>query len=183
MAATVQIMRRTGASTDTDITNPTNTRLKQADNGTIDTNNPIPAVGTIDSNASVSCWCATKLQVVTTPPANGISNLKWYTDGVSLATGLKLKGEVATSYIQAVTSGLTFGGAGELKVANYSTITTPVDVIATYTSGAMKTVAGSIGNATGQIGTAFMVYQLQVASTASPGTTAGTTFTWQYDET
>jgi hypothetical protein len=174
-----------------DVTSGSTFRMKQADNPTSDTNNPIPAVGTLDSNASVSCWWCTTLNV-TVAAATAINNIKWYGNNPTLQTGLKLRGEGATGYVQAPTTGLTFGGAGEAKVANYATMTAPVDLATTtasgtYTSGAMKTMTSAAkDNTTGYIsgGTFIFVYQLQVASTASPGVMSPIhTATWQYDET
>lgn len=185
MTATIIINRLTSTGpTATPITSAT-TRLKQADNGTQDTNNPVPAVGTLDSNASVSCWCVTRLEC-TVAPVTAVNNLFWYADNAAMATGTKLKGESATAYVQAPITGLTFGGAGELTVANYTGLTTPVIVGnaaagGVYTSAAKKTMSGST-TTTEQFGDRF-VYQLQVASAASPGVITAVLFTWQYDET
>jgi hypothetical protein len=190
MAATVLIKRLIGASpgqaSAVDETSG-NTRLKQADDAADDANNPVPAAGTLDSNASVSCWGVTQLHC-TGAPATGLAGIKWWGDNTALATGLKIRGESATSYIQAVTSGLTFGGAGEAKVANYSTMTAPVDLwnvgaTGTYTSGAKKSLSGTLGATTGYIANTFMVLQIQVASTAAAGPTAQRTATYSYDET
>jgi hypothetical protein len=178
MAATVEIHRLTGSGpTETNIAAASTNRMSQLDNAAPGTSGPIPAVST-----SLSAWIATRLNC-TVAPSNLINNLQWFTDGVAMATGLTLKGEKATGYTQAVTSGLTVGGAGELTVAHYTTgtLSSPVNLISTYTSGSTKTLSGSTST-TGLFGD-HMVYQLNVTSSASPGTIATSQLTWQYDET
>src|SRR6185436_20449660 len=94
MAATVVIERWTGsgAGTGADLAASSNTtRLKQADNGTADTNNPVPAVTT-----SYSYWANTRLHC-TVVPATLINNLKWYSDGVSAGTGLTVNAAKAST--------------------------------------------------------------------------------------
>lgn len=193
MAATVIINRYNGAGeTATDITSTT-TRLSQADSASPGTSNPIPAVGTLDTSAAVSVWAVTRLHASTTPSGT-INNIKWYTNNPTLQTGVKLRGETATSYVQPVTTNLTFGAGGQLTTTTYSTMSAAGgangSVLAdpgaagVYTSGSPKSVSGSISNpSTGGFGDRF-VFQMQVASTASPGVISPTiTVTWQYDET
>jgi hypothetical protein len=181
MAATVVIKRLLGTapgqSGSVDITSG-NTRLKQADNGTADANNPVPAVTT-----SYSYWASTQLQV-TVAPSNGINNIKWYSDGSSFGTGLTCSGYSANAtnaYTQA-TSAIV------LNTSNYTSLAgAPVDVT-TLTSGSPHTLAGSpsIGNTTGYLGgttNGIFVFQLAATSSASPGTISARTVTWQYDET
>lgn len=175
MAATVHIERQTGsgAGTGADITSTT-TRMKQADNGTADTNNPVPAITT-----SYSYWVSTRLNV-TVAAANDVTNLKWYSDGTSAGTGLTISGAKASTgtnsgYRQATS-------AIQLTTGNHTGLdATPVDVT-TLTSGSPLTVAGSRGTGTGQFGD-FFVYQLAATASASPGPMTARTFTWQYDET
>lgn len=181
MAATVLIRRLLGTTPgqagSVDITS-VNTRLKQADNGTADTNNPVPAVTT-----SYSFWASTQLNV-TVAPANAINNLKWYSDGTSFGTGLTCSGISANqaSFYTAAVSAIV------LSVGNYPGLSgAPADVT-TFTSGAPHTLAGapSIGATTGYIGTTTngaFVFQLAATASASPGTIAQRTFTWQFDET
>jgi len=137
---------------------------------------PIPGAGT-----NYSYWVVTRLEVVTTAPDNGINNIKWYSEGTSFGTGLVCSGNEATDYTQATGTQGTTGT--ELTVGNYTTgtLTTPVDVT-TFTSGSPKSLAGSIGAATGEFGSRF-VYQLGVGATAGVGTMTARTFTWQFDET
>lgn len=175
MAATVHIERWTGsgAGTGADITSTT-TRMKQADNGTVDTSNPVPAVTT-----SYSYWVSTRLNV-TVAPANNVTNLKWYSDGVSAGTGLTVSGAKASTganagYRQA-TSAIILNNTNHtgLDVASATDVST-------YTSGSPLTIVGSQAS-TGVFGD-FFVYQLAATSSASPGPMTARTYTWQYDET
>jgi len=177
MAATVQIHRWTGASpgSGADITSA-NTRMKQADNGTADANNPVPAVTT-----SYSYWVSTRLNCTVTP-ATTINALKWFSDGVAAGTGLTVKGAKASTgadagYRQAVS-------AIELEdVTNHTGIDAAVVDVATLTSGSPLSITGSINNpSTGAFGD-FFVYQLVATSAASPGPMTARTYTWRYDET
>jgi hypothetical protein len=177
MAATVHIERWTGsgAGSGADITSTT-TRMKQADNGTADTNNPVPAVTT-----SYSYWVSTRLNV-TVAAANSVSNLQWYSDGTSAGTGLTIKGAIANvganaGYRQATAAVVLDGPSG---TNHTGTSEAPVNVT-TYTSGSPHALAGSQAS-TGAFGD-FFVYQLSATSSAAPGPMTARTFTWQYDET
>lgn len=180
MAATVTIRRWTGSSggpTKTDITGGT-TRASTSDAASPGTSNPIPIP---PSGTKYSYWVATRLSADTTPSGT-INNIKWYTDGSSgLGTGVAVKMNTATGYVQATG---TPGDTGDiLNTTNYSTLAGATSDAFGFTSGSPKTVAGSIANPnTGDFGD-FVVYQFEVISTASPGTTPSETFTWQYDET
>jgi hypothetical protein len=182
MPATVDILRWTGASggpTKTIITG-INTRANAFDtHSTADTSSPvqIPAAGT-----NYSFWVSTRLAVGTTGPAGTINNLRWFSGGSNnLGTGIDAYGNEATAYTQAVG---TVGQTGtQLLTANYPTLTAPVQVW-TLTSAAPKSLAGSVSNPSVSIDFgSFFVYQINVSTTALPGATAQTTFTWKYDET
>jgi hypothetical protein len=177
MPATVQIVRLTGASpTVTDITG-INTRANAEDaHTTAGTSNPIqiPTSGT-----NYSYWVVTQLNV-TVAPSSLINNLKWYTDGANgFGTGVTCKVQTASSYVQATGTPGTSGT--QLTVGNYggTLAGAPADAF-TYTSGSPLSVTGSTST-TGRFGH-MVVYQIEVASTASPGATAQETFTWKYDE-
>jgi hypothetical protein len=67
-------------------------------------------------------------------------------------------------------------------VGNYATLAGAPGDAFSYTSGSPLSVTGSISNpSTGQFGDR-VVYQIEVASTASPGATPTETITWKYDE-
>lgn len=184
MPATVIINRWTGSSgspTKTDITS-INTVASASDahqTTAAGSSNPIriPASGT-----NYSYWVVTRLSTGTTTPTGTIDNIKWYSDNANnFGTGVTCKGEEASGYVQATG---TVGTTGtQLTTGNYATLAgSPVDVF-TYTSGSPNSITGSIANpSTGDFG-GFFVYQIEVGTTASPGTTGQETFTWSYDET
>ncbi len=180
MAATITIRRWTGvlaSEVKTDITGAT-TRLSTSDVPAPATANPIPvpAAGT-----KFSYWCTTRLQA-TSSPSGTIDNLRWFTDGANgFGTGVTMKGQSATSYVEATG---TPGDTGlQLTQGNHAGLTAaPVDVF-TFSSGSPKSLTGSISNpTTGDFGD-FFIFQMEVGSTALPGTTSSETFTWKYDET
>jgi hypothetical protein len=181
MAATVDIKRWTGASgspTKTTITG-INTRANAEDaHSTGGTTNPIqiPAAGT-----NYSFWVASRLSAGTSPSGT-INNIKWYTDGSNnFGTGVTCKMNTATGYVQATGTAGTTGDI--LNTTNYSTLAGATSDCFGFTSGSPKSVTGSISNpSTGDFGD-FVVYQIEVGTSASPGATAQETFTWKYDET
>ena len=98
MAATVEVRVLHGAAPGlgTDATGLT-LRLKRADNDVLDAlfPVPIPSVGTVYS------WRKTFLLVVTAPPDNVISNLRFFSDGGSLGVGRTILFNRAVAYTQA----------------------------------------------------------------------------------
>lgn len=179
MAASVQIVRLTGAGpTATDITS-INTRANAEDaHSTGGTTNPVQVP---DSGTNYSFWVVTRLNAVSSPSGT-INNVKWYTDGSNnFGTGLTCKVNTATGYVQATgTDGET---GDQLTTGNYATLAgAPSDAFG-YTSGSPLSVSATISNpTTGQFGDR-VVYQIEVASTAGPGASSAETFTWKYDET
>jgi hypothetical protein len=185
MAATVTVRRHTGTAgsqTKTDITSAT-TRASASDAPAPGTADPIPIPG---AGTNYSYWVSTRLSADTTP-AGTINNLKWYSDGSNnYGTGVTCVAADASTggndgYIQATgtqgTTGteLTQGNHGGLDQA-------PFDAFS-KTSGSPQALGGSIDNpSTGDFGD-FVVLQIEVASTAGPGTLSAETFTYQMDET
>jgi hypothetical protein len=181
MPATVTIRRwtgTTGAPTKTDITS-INTRANAEDaHSTAGTTNPIQIPS---SGSNYSYWVSTQLSADTSPTGT-INNLRWFADGANgFGTGVTCVGNTASAYVQATGTAGTTGT--ELTTGNHASLAgAPVDVF-THTTGSPKSVTGTISNpTTGDIGHQF-VYQMVVASTASPGATPTETFTWRYDET
>lgn len=181
MAASVSIMRFTGTSpgTTTDITGANTVANAQDVNETtvLSSSNPvrIPASG-----SNYSYWVTTKLWC-TAAPAQKIDNVKWQTDGaINFGTGITAWGAQAQTYVQATgtvgTTGTALGTAVHTGLLN-----APADIF-TYNSTSPMTFTGTIGATTGAIAN-YVVYQLVVGSTASPGSTSQETFTWTYDET
>lgn len=180
MAATVHVYAHTGVgptNTNTDTLGPPNIRLKTNDNTTIDTVDPIPipAAGT-----KYSYWKTVTLWAETTPTGT-INNIKLYTDGSGFGTGITTYvGDQTTSTYDQATG--TPGDTGDEMVAGHDQITSKTNVF-TYTSGSPKDVSGSITNPnTGRISD-YVVLQMDVGTTASPGDLANETFTFRYDET
>lgn len=186
MAATIKIIRWTGATgsvTKTAIDGTTN-RAGTADDPAPGTSNPIPVPTSATQNYSY--WVASRLSA-TVAPTTAIQNIKWYSDGTnSMGTGVSLNVATASVYRQATGTSGTSGN--QLTSANYDTAgawtysVSAGDNAFAYTSTAALSVTGSVGAATGDFGE-FVVYQVQVSSTAGPGTTTAETLTWQFDET
>lgn len=186
MPASVGILRITGgygSQSTTDITGANTVANAQDVHEATATlsSNPvrIPASGT-----NYSYWVTTRL-IAYTLPSGTINAIKWYTDGGNnFGTGVTATVAQAQSYVQATgTSGTS--GNQLTTAAHTGSISTPVDPFASYGGVASAlSITGSItyGGATGQFGN-YVVYQLAVASTASPGATNQETFTWLYDET
>lgn len=175
-----------GTAQDTDALGPPQIRFKTADDATIDQVNPIPipAAGT-----KYSYWKQIYLKCAVAPSTK-VDNVKFYTDGVGFGTGITVKvGDqlpVKTSISDAgyeVATG-TPGDTGDEMVAAHAGLTTSSDVF-TKTSGSPLSV--TIGEASNQIDaigetTNYVVLQMEVGTTASPGDLTDETFTWQYDE-
>lgn len=186
MAATVQIVRKTGAGpgTPTDITS-INTRANAEDAHSVaGTSNAIRIPSSPGTNYSF--WVTTRLNVTVTP-AGTIDNLRWFTDGANgFGTGVTASGAKASTGADAgyrIATG-TVGTTGtELTQGNHSGLDeAPADVFG-HTSGTPKALTGSITNpSTGEFGDHW-VYQIEVDETAGPGATPQETFTWRFDET
>lgn len=187
MAASVGILRITGAygsQSTTDITGANTVANAQDVHEAVATlsSNPvrIPATGT-----NYSYWVTTRL-IAYSLPTGTINAIKWYTGSNNFGTGVAAKVAQAQSYVQATG---TAGTSGNLlnATAHTGSISTPVDPFANYNGAASAlSITGSCtyGGAAAplQFGN-YVVYQLEVASTAGPGATGPTTFTWLYDET
>jgi len=181
MSATVQVHRITGpdgSPIDHDITS-TNTRALAADvhsvagtiNGVV-----IPLVG----HTNYSFWIHTRLYVVS-GLVGTLNNIIWFTDGaVGLGNDIGAIGMDATDYEQA--TGQVGISGDQLTQGADSYLTAAPASLSTFTAGSPKSIPGSLTASNGYVGN-YMVYQITVGSTASPGASSSTTFTWQYDET
>lgn len=180
MAATVYVYVHTGSTptnTNTEALGPPNVRLKTEDDHTIDTNNPIPIPS---SGSKYSYWKSITLWANTSPTGT-IDNIKLYTDGGGFGTGITtyVGDQTTATYDEA--SG-TPGDTGDEMVTTHTQISSRTDVFS-YTSGDPKSVSGSIDNPnTGRVSN-YVVIQMRVQSTASPGDLTNETFTFRYDET
>lgn len=162
MPATVQIVEKNGAGgTATDKTSGT-IRFKNADNATVDNNNPmvIPGAG---SDFSFEKWLRLN---VTVAPSVQISNLKFYTDGANgLGTGVLLWAKAVASY------------ATPAEPANSSGYTNAF----TFTSGSSLSLGAGPFTSTGEKGD-HAVCLMEVQNTATQGQTPSETITFSYDE-
>ncbi|MFP5465148.1 MAG: hypothetical protein ACLGHR_10310 [Gammaproteobacteria bacterium] len=162
MAATVQIIEKTGAGgTATDKTSGT-IRFKNADNATVDTGNPMvkPASGT---DYSFEKWLRFN---VTGGAYTEITNIKAYSDGANgLGTGIGLYAKAVTAY----------------ATPAEATATTGYTDFFTYTSGSALSLGAGPFTSTGEKGD-HLVMMMTVADTASGGVTASETLTIAWDE-
>lgn len=164
MAATIQIISHHGAAgaTETQVDGGT-MRYKVADNDTADANDPIP----VPPSGTNYSYIKQNRFKCTVAPSNTVNNLKFYTDGANgLGTGVSIGAKTDASYTNPATQGTT-------------QLSGTTDIF-TYTSGSPLSVTGSTSG-TGSFGD-YVVSQMGVASTASPGTTPSETLTFQYDE-
>lgn len=167
MAATIQIHEMSGADAGTNKTSGT-VRFKDADNATVDTNNPlvIPAAGDIYS------YTKALRAYMEAPPSVQVSNLRWYSDGSSgFGTGVA---------VMAKNTGVTF-------TAHYKTQMTGGSSLFGYTSGSPLdgdgTDTGPFVPADDNTYIGDLVYlQMVVSSTAQSGALTPEAITCAYDE-
>lgn len=170
-----------GASTDIDALGPPTLKFKNADNATIDTNDPltIPAASSIYSYYK---FCFLKCD---NADSHTMNNFKIYSDGSNgLGTGVDLKvGLQFPTHNSGATTGYELANNANEMVAE-TALTSSASVF-DYTSGSGLAVSisesGSVINAANET-TNYIVLQMSVASTASPGATPQETLTWSYDE-
>lgn len=167
MAATIQIHEMSAADTGADKTSGT-VRFKDADNATVDANNPL-VIPAADSIYSYTKKVRPYMEV---PPDTSISNIRWYTDGtISFGTGIS---------VNCKNLGTTWGD-------NYKTAMSGGADLFGKTSGSPLdgdgTDAGPFVPAddNSYIGD-LIELQMAVASTAASGTLVAETLTLAYDE-
>jgi hypothetical protein len=169
---------------DTDALGPPRIRFKRADDATIDNNDPmvIPAAGTNYSRwKHVYLYCDTG-------PSTQVNNIKFYSDGggwanvtLNVNTGswpLNNSLDRESGYQVADTEDQAMNGGhdGVSGVASAFTYTSGSPL-----AGPTITEAGGIINAVGEM-TDYLIMQMEVTSSASPGDLADETLTFQYDE-
>ena len=161
MVATVIVNEKNGAGeTATDKTSGT-IRFKNADNSTVDSNNPMVVPGS-GSDWSFQKW----LRLNFTGTFTQVSNLKFYTDGASgFGTGVNLWAQAVATYATP---------AEETASTGYT------DAF-TYTSGAPLSLGAGPYTTTGDQGS-YVKAALEVASTATQGALTAETVTFAWDE-
>jgi len=176
-----------GASTDVDGLGAPNLRFKTNDNTTIDSVDPVPIPS---AGTNYSYWKQIYLYCDTAPDTQ-VDNVKFYTDGGGFGTGITLNvGDEFPAHKSTSNAGYevatgTSGTTGNEVTANHALVTGVTDAF-TFTSGSPlsgPTISedGSIINAIGE-STNYLVLQLAVVSTATPGNKSDETCTFQYDE-
>ena len=170
-----------GNEDDIDGLGPPNLRFKQADDKTIDAVDPmpIPAAGT-----EYSRWKQIYL-LCDTAPDTQVDNIRFFTDGGGFGTGITVNvGDEFPIHANGVTTGYDVSDANEV-MTNHTDITGSTDAFGHTTgsplSGPSISEAGNIIDAIGETSN-YLVLQMEVISTASPGDLANETFTFRYDE-
>ncbi len=190
MVATFNIMQDNGgtdgspgASTNTDPLGPPNMRFKYADDALVDSNNPIPIPG---AGTKYSKWKSIYMKC-TSPPNTQVDNIKFYTDGGNFGTGITVRvGQQFPTKNSGTSSGYRVATPVDTAILNnYAGITSVADAFS-YTSGSPLsgptiTETGNKIDATNET-TGYLILQMEVISTASPGNLTDETFTIQYDE-
>ena len=171
---------------DTDALGPPRMRFKTADDATIDLVNPIPIP---TAGTKYSFWKQIYL-LCSTAPVTQVDNIKFYTDGGGFGTGVELKaGDETPTKTNALNTGYevatgTPGDTGDEMVAAHAGLTGSTDAF-TYTTGSPLSVsiteAGNIINLQNETSD-YVILQMEVISTASPGTLSSETLTFRYDE-
>lgn len=172
-------------ATSVDITalGPPTLKFKNADNSTIDTNDKL----TIPAGATIySYWKSIFLKCTANESSHVINNVKIYSDGSNtLGTGVDLSvGLQFPVHNSGATTGYEVANNANEMVAEHGGITTKASIF-DYASGTGLTV--TISETSNQIDAAnettnYVILQMSVANTASPGTTPTETLTFSYDE-
>ena len=159
----------------------TTVRFKQADDNTIDTNNPIaiPASGT-----DRSYWKHVYL-FASTAPATQIDNVRFYSDAANgFGTGVELMVSTATPTKTAAAQPGYDVAAGTTTLTDHGSVANIASVFG-YDSASPLTVsiseAGNIINAISETSD-YVILQMTVADSASSGTLTAETMTFKYDE-
>lgn len=176
-----------GLETDVDALGPPNIRWKTNDNATIDSADPVP----IPSAGTTYSYLKQIYLYCDTAPDTSIDNLKFYTDGTGYGTGITLnvgdqfpvKNSASDAGYEVATG--TPGSTGDEVTAAHAGVSSVTDAFS-FTSGSPlsgPTISedSSIINAIGETSN-YLVFQLAVINTATPGNKTDETLTIQYDE-
>jgi hypothetical protein len=183
MTATVNVYELNGAAPGTPTSKTSGTvRFKNADNATVDLNNPLLVPGA-NFDSSFQKWLRLRIDGGS---FTQISNLRAYTDGVNtFGTGVMLYAiGVGPTYVQPDEPS---GAVAPPQFPSTGSPTVAMVDIFTYTSGSPLDLdaitAGPFvnGSPTEYIGD-FIVMVMQIASTAAQGVLTAETLTFAYDE-
>jgi len=162
---------------------PVNMRFKTADNNTVDSIDeiPIPSSGT-----NRSYWKQVYLKVVG-GIFSRIDNVKFYAGGTNYGSGITVNvgDETPTKSSGYVLANGTRGTTGDELVTSHGGISGKTEVFGNYTSGSPKSVSisesGSLMDSVNET-TNYLVFQMDVDSTATKSDLSNKTWTIQYDE-
>lgn len=167
--------------TDTDPLGPPNIRYKRADNAIIDNNNPnvIPSAGT-----SYSRWKSQYLKC-TAAPDTQVNNIHIDTDGVGFGTGITVVvGDETPAKNSGSSAGYDPADTDDDPLINHTQITGVTDFFS-FTVGSPKTItiseSGGIIDAVGET-CDYIITQMEIINTASPGDLVNETIEYEYDE-
>jgi hypothetical protein len=170
MPATYEVRVFHGASPGTDSLWPAGGIYHQADStpSVVDNNTAIP-IPTSGTNYSRRKYVKLK---TTAAPTGTESNLRWSTDGQAWGTGVGFHVTTVSAYAQSTSADHSALGAGMVDATQY-TDASPLVVN-----------AGTVLTATTGFGTQdFVVTQVSVGASASPGATAARALKYRVDET
>ena len=194
MVATVSIFTDFGGSDGTPSTNPNissnspvNLRFKTADNNTVDSVDEIliPETGT-----NRSYWKDVYLKA-TAGNFSRINNIKFYTSGTGFGSGITVNvGNETPTKNSGSSSGYkvangTRGLTGNEMVANHGGISAKTEVFGNYVLATPKSIpiSESGGNIDSENETSdYLVFQMDVSSSATKSDLSNNTWTIQYDE-
>ena len=170
-----------GASTDITGLGPAELRFKQADDPTIDASSPMPITA---ATTEFSRWKQIYL-LCDTAPDTQVDNIRFFTDGGGFGTGISVNvADQFPLHAAADNSGYDVSDANAV-MTTHTDITTTTDAFSFNTgsplSGPSISEAGGIINFAGET-TNYLVLQMEVIDTASPGNLTDETFTFRYDE-
>jgi hypothetical protein len=163
MAATVQLIEKNGAGgTGTDKTSG-NIRFKNADNATVDLNNPLVVPSSAGFDYSFEKWLRLN---VTGGTYSQITNVRAYSDGSNgMGTGVEVYAKAESSY----------------ATPAEATATTGYTNFFTYTSGSSLSLGAGPFTSTGEKGD-HLVMMARCSEAASGGLTSSETLTVAWDE-
>jgi hypothetical protein len=177
-----------GLETDVDALTP-GLRFKTNDNPTIDSIDPVPVPS---SGTNYSYWKQIYLKCSFAPDTQ-VDNIKFYTDGTGFGTGITLnvglqfpvKGSASDAGYEVASTGGTSGTTGIELTAGHAGITTVASAfdysIGSPLTGPTISEDSNIINAIGETSN-YLILQIAVGTTGTPGDKSNETLTFQYDE-
>jgi len=176
-----------GIEKNVDPLGPPNLRFKTSDDSTIDSENTIPITA---GETRRSFWKQVYLKC-SSAPSQQVDNIKFYSEGGGLGTGITLnvglqfpeKNSISSTGYRPAQGVL--GDTGYEIVASHADISSKADafsyVVGSPLSGPTISEDGNVIDAIGET-TNYLVFQMDISGSASPGNLADKTLSLQYDE-